>query len=603
LERLQRVRPGIVPAETPFALVETSARGVVLTAVTRAAAAVGLQAGMSLADARAVCPHVRTRPAEPEADRSGLLALARWCVRYAPARNVEGCDGLWIDITGAAHLLGGEEALARDLAGRAARQGLGVRIGIADTHGAARALARFAAMTRRSPFVIAEPGLAGTDRALAELPVAGLGLDGETLLLLRRLGLTRIGQLVGLPRSALEKRFRRLAGGSPTLGGAAGADMPGRGRGGRGRGVREGCGRASGGRAGPAGEQAAGLLLRLDRVRGLIADPHVPLSELAVPLARRVPLEPLVSAAAVEETVRQLVVELTQRLAQSEQGVRHVTLILERVDGGRVEIGAGTSLPCREAGHLLGLLRERVERIDAGFGIDTMTLVADRVERLAGKQQSLLGIGEREEGPREERFARLLDRLLGRLGSERVLVPVLGESHVPERAGRLVPVAGMLGAGGATGGRSVEPGGLRRGRRGGNRPAFLLAPPEPIEVLAEVSEGAPMRFTWRRAVRAVAKAEGPERIAPEWWLTLRAGVAGGAGAGTEVAEGNEPGAGVSGPASFSLSRGRPRVRDYYRLEDGQGRGYWVYREGLYTDEEAAAEGEGPPRWFVHGVFA
>jgi protein ImuB len=105
-------------------------------------------------------------------------------------------------------------------------------------------------------------------------------------------------------------------------------------------------------------------------------------------------------------------------------------------------------------------------------------------------------------------------------------------------------------------------------RCGASRPAFLLASPEPIDVIAEVPEGPPARFTWRRVERRIARAEGPERIAPEWWREI--------GQRTDTKMG--------------------RTRDYYRIEDEGGAGYWVFREGLYGREEEA------PSWFLHGLF-
>jgi protein ImuB len=84
--------------------------------------------------------------------------------------------------------------------------------------------------------------------------------------------------------------------------------------------------------------------------------------------------------------------------------------------------------------------------------------------------------------------------------------------------------------------------------------------PESAIVLAAVPDGPPMRFTWRRVARRVAKAQGPERIAPEWWR---------------------------------LGEKDAQPRDYYTVEDDKGRRYWLYREGLY--------GEGEPKWFVHGL--
>ena len=145
IERMRRARPAAVPHDAPLALVETGARGIRITAVNAHAAAEGVHAGQSLADARAGLPQLLSRPAEPRRDRVALLQLARWCGRYGPSRNADGADGIWIDTTGVAHLYGGEARLLDDLCSRLARFGLTARAGLADTLGAAHALARFGA--------------------------------------------------------------------------------------------------------------------------------------------------------------------------------------------------------------------------------------------------------------------------------------------------------------------------------------------------------------------------------------------------------------------------------------------------------------------------
>lgn len=201
IERLARARSTAVPDEAPLALVQSGSHGIRITAVNACAAKEGVRIGQALADARASLPSLLSRPAEPERDRAVLEQLARWCGRYGANRNVDGEDGLWIDVTGVAHLFGGEERLVADLIARLSRFGVTVRVGLADTLGAAHALARFAPSPALAP--------AGTSEArLAALPVEALRLAPETVLLLRRLGLKRIGQLFLLPRAALERRFR-----------------------------------------------------------------------------------------------------------------------------------------------------------------------------------------------------------------------------------------------------------------------------------------------------------------------------------------------------------------------------------------------------------
>ena len=233
IERMRRARPADMPANRPLALVHAGASGLLISAVNASARAAGLTTGLALADARAMFPDLTTLPAEPVRDAQNLVGLAHWCARYGPALNIEAADnpggassamrgpgipaeagthGLWIDITGVAHLFGGEAALLGDLTGRLARFGITARSGLADTAAAAFALARYRA-SRTHPFAIAAAG--ETRAALVDLPVAGLRLAPAMIALLHRLGLKRIGQLYDLPRSAMARRLRLAAKADP----------------------------------------------------------------------------------------------------------------------------------------------------------------------------------------------------------------------------------------------------------------------------------------------------------------------------------------------------------------------------------------------------
>lgn len=520
-----------MPADAPFALTAHGEGGIVITAVNACAEAEGVRVGQRLADVRAALPGLASAPAEPDEDARALVLLARWAGRYAPARNVEGADGLWLETTGVAHLFGGEAAMLEDVHRRLARPrggpaacGFTVRSGLADTPEAAFALARFATSAAR-PFAIAPPGRQA--EALAGLPVAGLGLEAETVLLLGRLGLKRIGQLYGLPRAALERRFRGVAG--------------------RGR----------------LAEMASFSVLRaLDAALGLLALPRRPLVEPPAFVVRQAFAEPLVTATPLTNVVNRLAHELCRLLADTAQGARRLGLALYRTDATVIEITVGTSLPCREPAHLLHLVERRLEDVDAGFGIDLVVLAALAVEAMSVEQGRLDG---GEGGAAVADPAPLVDRLANRLGAEAVLRLTAGASHVPERAGGREPVWRARRAELATRPPPRPP-----------RPPLLLEPPEPIGVLAEVPEGPPVRFTWRRKTRTIVRFEGPERIAGEWWRDLVGGGLDGGDAG----------------------RRRARTRDYYRIEDRDGGRYWVFRDGLYGEGEE----ERPPVWYLHGLF-
>jgi len=510
--------PHAVPAEQPFVLVEAGAHGIAITAVNAPARRQGITPGLALADARAAWPGLLTRASEPARDRAQLAAIAGWAGRYGPLRNVDGGDGLWIEATGVAHLYGGEDAMLADLVGRLARAGFAARAGIADTLGAAHALARFAAGSAESRIASAPAG--ATAAALAGLPVAALRLDPDAVLLLERLGLRRIGQLYDLPRAALAQRFRAAA---------------------RGR------------RAATAGERLAGAVLaRLDEALGRSAEPRRPLAEPPPHAVRRLFAEPLISADGLAAALRVLAGELCAGLAARAEGARRFELALYRADGTWAAVEAGTSAPCRDAAHLVRLLGEKLAAIDAGLGVDALVLAAGEVEPMAPAEPPLTAA---DRGPPADPSA-LIDRLTSRLGAGRVLALAPVASHLPERAQRLVPAL-----------RRGHPLAIPPPAAKPARPAFLLAAPEPISVVAEVPEGPPARFTWRRVLHRIVRTEGPERIAPEWWRELAA------------------------PAPT-------RPRDYYRIEDDCGARFWVFRDGLYQSE---AE-HGPPRWFVHGLY-
>jgi protein ImuB len=559
MERLKRERSGKpCPVDRPFALVGSEDRGLMLTALNGAASRAGLYPGLGLADARAICPPLLTAPAEPEKDAASLLALARWAGRYSPSLNVDGEEGLWLDVSGVPHLFGGTRALLGDMATRFARFGFTARLALAETLGGAHALARYA---HSSPLIVPRGKIAET---LAPLPVEALRLAEEIVRLLKRLGLKRIGQLYDLPRASLERRFHSR-------------------------------------------ETVEAVLSRLDQALGRREEPRKPLLP-APDYAARLPFpEPLITHEGVVAGLDHLAEKLCQALSLARRGARRLRLAIYRADGTSAVIEAGLSAPSSEPLHLARLFADRVEAIDVGFGVDLMVLAALSTEPLLPAQTAFA----RREG--RERQEPLIDRLASRLGGAAVRRLVSYASHLPERTqSTLSALAGSVSW--PEQGASKPP-----------RPCLLLAEPEPVDVLAEIPEGPPARFTWRRVSRRVVKAEGPERIAPEWWLALSRGSnapetfgsalpahsplppCGGARSRKARTEGGKsqtqsslhsplptlPHKGGGGASSERLAK----TRDYYRIEDEDGRRYWVFRAGLY-----GASGTDLPAWFLHGVF-
>lgn len=508
-----------MPDDTPFTLVEKSARGLVISAANAVAIGAGVRVGAALADVRAQIPSLAVKPAQSDRDAASLKRLALWLGRYGPNRNTDGTNGTWIDVTGVPHLFGGERSLARDLADRLSHLGISARIGLADTHVAAHALARYAT-TSRNPVSISPEG--ETRRSLTRLPVDALGLEAETIKLLRRLGLKDIGQLYGLPRTALALRFRQAGAAKPAKHGEA---------------------------------AATDVLLRLDKALSVIADIRRPIEDPPEAVVRMSFQEPLISSAGIETATDKLARMLSENLAARDLGACRYRLVLYRTDGTVADVVIGTSSPCREASHLTRLLLDKLNSADAGFGIDLMELLADHLQVLSSRQGVLEGGGSPRMSPSE-----LIDKLANRLGPQAFRL-VLNASHIPERAQIQAP---LLIAEHASPAKSQIPPTFME------RPAFLLDRPEPIDVIAEIPHGAPVRVRWRRVERHIKYARGPERIAPEWWRALA----------REASD-------------------RPHTRDYYQLEDDAGLRYWCFREGLYDREDES----GKVSWFMHGLFA
>lgn len=462
-----RDEPDQVPQNRPFALVENGAKGLRITAVNAAAARDGITPGTALADARAALPGLLSRTAEPQKDRRALRNLARWAGRYGPSRHVEGDDGIWIDVSGVAHLFGGEEKLLDDLTGRLLTIGAPSQAGLADTLGAANAIARYGC-PRDASWAIARTGT--TADAIAGLPVEALRLDASAALTLKRLGLKRIGQLYAIPRDSLERRFRTKV-------------------------------------------DAAGVLRRLDQALGKAAEPMRPIEAPPVLSLMRAFTEPLISSEALEVVLSELCCALAATLKEKDLGARTVRLAFCRADGTSGEAAIAMSAPCREGAHMRRLFTEKLTAIDAGFGVDAVRIEALSVERVRVRQDGFC----EDDQLAYAAPAALVDRLTSRFGSDAVAIIEQRASHIPERAESRVPAIAALAVKSPPAFAYAPPWPYAPGPP---RPAFMLSRPEPVEVIAAVPDGPPARFVWRRVEHRVIRSEGPERIAPEWWRTL-----------------------------------------------------------------------------------
>jgi protein ImuB len=282
---------------------------------------------------------------------------------------------------------------------------------------------------------------------------------------------------------------------------------------------------------------------RLDQLFGRIAEPIEPIRTPELVEVSRVFAEPIAAAETIAKYVRRLVGELSAELERNGLGVRRADLVCHRVDNTIQCLRAGLAKPVRDPARLGKLLCDRIEKIDPGFGIEKLTLVAIMAEPLEERQIASPLVEETVTD-----VTPLID-ILGNRGQRLYrLVPVA--SDVPERSvAKIAPTAAET----AETWVAKWP-----------RPSRLLAHPEPIDVVALLPDQPPAVFTWRGKRRKVRRADGPERIFGEWWMRRQEYEA---------------------------------VRDYFAVEDEGGERYWVFRAGDGVDA-----GTGSHRWFLHGVF-
>lgn len=477
-----------------------------LAAVDCHAAALGIEPGLTLADARARLPELAVLDHDPVADRALLDWLVEACDRYSPSVMAVPPSALVLDVAGCLHPfearpkgcettsflpVSPEIALANDLVTCLDRAGFGAQLAYGETPDAAVARARF-----------------GIDD-LPRLPVEALAVGEDVWRSLRRAGLRTLGDLATRPRANLAARFGKV------------------------------------------------LTDSLDRTLGAVdtkITPHRVPEDIVVEARFAEPIARTDDALA---TIARLVGEAAVELGTRGVGGRRFDVALFRSDGHVARLSVETAAPTRDPATVKRLLRERIDALsdplDPGFGYDLIRLAVPVSEALSPAQLRLEG-GSLA-GPE---MTALIDRLVARFGRNRVRRFATADTHIPEQASFTLPAgdAPKLTP------QSLDPGEPPR------RPLYLFDPPQRIQVTAEVPDGPPLQFSWRRTQHRVTRYEGPERIAAEWWRHKR---------GHETGEGG-------------------LTRDYYRVEDVRGRRYWLFRHGLYGEHT-------DPAWYVHGVFA
>lgn len=502
------------PETPPVVVIDTLKSAIRIVALENRARARGIRPGQTLSDARALAPDLDCHKADEAGTAALLIEIAGWCERYTPLIALSGDPGgardhgLFMDVTGCAHLLGGEAALVADIEARLSAQGFEARLCLADTPGAAWAMARYG-QTR----IIAE---GRHPEAIDGLPLAGLRLTPALTASLARVGLRTIGCVARLPRAPLAARF------------------------------------------------GTGLLQRLDQALGREDEAISPIMPVAELSAERRFADPVVHHDEIRRVIAALAASLVEPLEKRGLGARRCRLRLFRVDGHVSALEVHSARPLRDASRMARLFEERIaglhDELDAGFGFDLVRLDVVHADPFDAAQADLMA--GRVSGHDHDA---LVDRLGARLGLDRVQRFVLADTHIPERSFGREPVARAGGRGAYQGHAALArapddlaaPGGLV------TRPLILFDRPELMHAIAEVPDGPPLKFRWRGVSYEVARSEGPERIACEWWRDGRGA----------------------------------RTRDYFRVEDRQGYRFWLFRHGLYGRETSE------PNWYMHGLFA
>jgi protein ImuB len=426
-----------------------------ISALDDAAARLGLEIGLPLANARAICPQLTVFDADAAADAKILNDIADWCDCFTPLVALDSPHGLFLDITGCAHLFGGEAALMGMVCGALTRQGFAVSASIAGTSICART------MTRHVAGQIIGDGEEA--KAIAPLPLFALGADDAVIRGLRRAGLKTIGDVASRARHEITARF--------------GADFT----------------------------------TLLEQAMGQGDAPISPRKPLPDYIVERRFAEPVATEGVISATLSRLAEMLVTAMDRQGKGARRLEASFFRTDGAVRAIAVDTGQPVTRSGVIDRLFRERLDALhdplDPGFGFDLVRLSASRTEIVVQQQRDLdANVHDNDE------LAALIDRIAARIGGRRVVVHVPQDTHIPEHAVQAVSAQHHL----AAAMQAAWP--ARVEGEPPLRPLRLFEKPEPIKVpFATVPDGPPHRFTWRRATHAVVRVEGPERIAMEWW--------------------------------------------------------------------------------------
>jgi protein ImuB len=453
--------------ELPFVLVVSDHGRKLISAANESAVKRSIYPGMVAADAKAIFPSLQVIDDEPGLSERLLKRMAEWSIRFSPCVAVDGDDGLIIDATGCSHLWGGDKFYVEDIIARFQKHGYTVKAAIADTIGAAWAVARF-----EKGKLIVESGQQAA--ALLSLPAAALRLDDDTVDRLNKLGLRQVKDFIGMQRSALRRRFggrefkiKNLKFKIPIS----------------------------------SKSESVNIITRINQALGLeeeIIQPVIPIE----PYQERLPcLEPIATSAGIEIALQRLLETICKRLKQEGKGIRTASFKSYRIDGKIEEISIGTIRASHHVDHLFRLFELKIASIEPALGIELFILHATKVEDHSPLQEK---IWNSEVGLHDERIAELLDRLSCKIGIDAIHRYLPDEHYWPERS-----VKNVL---------SLDETTTTEWKADRPRPLQLLSRPEFIEVTAPIPDYPPMNFRYKGKLHTIKKADGPERIEQEWWI-------------------------------------------------------------------------------------
>ncbi len=383
LDRL--TRQGDTRLSGAFAVIAEESNAWRVTHVNDAALAAGVKAGQALADARAICPDLLTEPSDPVREDLLLRALWRWADGLSPRVALDPPDGLLLDITGCAHLFGGEAAMGHEALTRLSDLQIQAQIGIADTKGAAQALARFGARE----VSVAPPGQ--TAEALAALPVAALALPDKMVSELARAGLTTIGHLHQQKSAELARRF----------------GLP--------------------------------LTRQLGAASGIEPDPVTPKAADPTYAARMTLPEPIGFLEDLENVLQRLATQICGRLEKDQRGARRFQLTVRCVDTGDHHMGIGFARPCSDPDAVLRQFSHPLSKLEIEYGADWFRLSAEHIEPIRLKQGSF-----GEDAQRADQRLILIETLGNRLGFDHIRIFHARDNHVPEHEFEQIEAAGAI---------------------------------------------------------------------------------------------------------------------------------------------------------------